>query len=119
MGKSWPRGPTWPDRSGGSGGSGSLFLLLRLRLFWREERRRLRRQPREQVLRFHEAPGIRPRAQNDDGDLLVALGEAQQRRQAVARLRDEARLPRQDIHVLTAEQMIRAVERDRAPRGAD
>src|SRR5438132_2399521 len=98
----------------GSVRSSGWALLLRLRLR-REERRG---QPCKEVLRLHEPPGIRPRAQDDDGDLLVALGQTQQRRQAVAGLRDEAGLPRQDVDVLAAQEMIRAVERESAPRGA-
>ena len=43
-----------------------------------------------------------------------ALRQTQQRREAVARLRDEAGLAGAHVDVGAAEQMIRAAERDRA-----
>ena len=77
-------------------------LLLRRRRFRREECRGLRRHPVEQVARFHEAAGVRARAEDDDRDLLAALRQPQQRRQAVARLRDEAGLARAHVDVAAA-----------------
>src|SRR5213076_1257456 len=80
-----------------------------------EERCRLRGEPVEQVLRLHEAAGVRPRSEHDDRHLLAALTlrEPQQRRQTIAGLRDEPGLPRAHVDVLAAEEMVRAVERDR------
>src|SRR2546422_6537616 len=90
----------------------SLLLLLLLcgRLLGPEDRRRFRGDPVDEVLGFHEAARVRARAEDDDRDFLAALREPEERRQAVARLGDEPRLARADIDVLTAEQMVRAVE---------
>ena len=77
----------------------------------------LLRQPVEEVLRFQEAAGVRARAEHDDRDLLAALRQPQQRREAVAGLRDEAGLARPDVDIVASEQMVRAAERDRARLG--
>ena len=69
--------------------------------------------PVEQVARFHEAAGVRARAEDHDGDVMAALRQAQHRGQAVARLGDEPGLPRPHIDVAAAQQMVGAVERDR------
>ena len=55
-------------------------------------------QPVEQVPRLPEAAGVRLRAEDDDRDR-VALRQAQQRRQAVARLGDEAGLAAHHVDV--------------------
>jgi hypothetical protein len=60
--------------------------------------RRLVGQPVEQVPRFPEAPVVRAGAEHHDRDLVIALRQAQQRRQAVAGLGDEAGLAAEDVH---------------------
>src|SRR4051812_33851887 len=74
---------------------------------------RLRRQPIEQVTRFHEAAGVRLGAQNHHGYLWSALRQPQERRQAVARLTDETGLPCLHIHVTLHDEAVRAVHLDR------
>src|SRR5438045_5651859 len=91
-----------------------LLLLLLLRRGLRgEERGRLRRHPVEQVARFHETAGVGARAEDDDRDVLAALRQTEHRREAIARLRDEAGLAGAHVDVPLAQQMVRAVERDR------
>src|SRR3954452_11295688 len=97
----------------------ALLLLLLGRRLGREERGRLRRHPVEQVARLHEAAGIRARAEDHYGHVLAAALEAQHGREAVAGLRDEAGLPRADVDVPFAQQVIRAVEDDRTLAAVD
>src|SRR5229473_5823183 len=95
-------------------------LLLRLRSrYWLggEERRGLRRDPIEEVPGLHEAACIRARAEDHDRDVLTTLRKAQDGGQAVAGLRNEPGLSRPHVDVGTAQQVVRAVERDRALAG--
>src|SRR6476620_4169126 len=55
-------------------------------------------EPVEEVTGFPEAAVVRRRAEHDDRDL-IALRQPQQRRQAVAGLRDEAGLPTHDVDI--------------------
>ncbi len=56
-------------------------LMLLLRRLGREDRRRLRRYPVQQVLAFHEASGIGAGAEHDHGHLLAADWQPEQRGQ--------------------------------------
>src|SRR4051812_31927996 len=88
-----------PSAIDGASEASLLLLLLLGRRLGGEKRGRLRRDPVEQVARFHEAAGVRARAEDHHGHVLAAALEAQHGREAVARLGDEAGLPRTDVDV--------------------
>src|SRR5689334_5631740 len=87
-------------------------LLLRF-LFLAEDVGRLVGQPVEQVPGLPEPAVVRAGAEDDDRDLMIALRQPQQRCQAVAGLADEAGLPRQDVDLAAAHQVIGVADGDR------
>src|SRR5215216_2530424 len=88
--------------------------LLRVLLLG-EDVRRLVREPVEQVPRFPEAAVVRTGAKHHHRNLMIALGQPQQRRQAVASLADEAGFSAEDVDFPATHQMIGVADGDRAP----
>ncbi|MCK7529270.1 MAG: hypothetical protein MZV64_72805 [Ignavibacteriales bacterium] len=70
--------------------------------------------PVQQVAGFPETAGVRAGAEHDDGHRLVELRQAQERGEAVARAADEAGLAAANVDVGRAQQLVRAVDADRA-----
>src|SRR5574338_1199082 len=86
-------------------------LLLVLRL---QEVRRLFGQPVEQVPRLPEPAVVRRGAEHDDG-YGIALGQPEERGEAVAGLADEARLPAHHVDIADTHETIGAVDGEGAP----
>src|SRR4051812_5585028 len=88
--------------------------LLRILL---EDIARLVGEPVEQVARLPEAAVVRRGAEDDDSDVVIAFGQSEERREAVAGLADEAGLPTHHFDLTAAHEPVGAVNRERAPVG--
>src|SRR5688572_13516063 len=62
------------------------------------------------MARFPEAASVRLRAKDDHRDLRSALRQTQQRREAVASLRNESGLARLHVHVTLANELVRGMD---------
>src|SRR3954463_2960929 len=86
---------------------------LILQLFFGEERGCFLGEPIEEVARLPESAGIRLRAEHHDGNLIVALRQPEECREAIAGLADETGLAPYHIHSFHDE-TVRAVDADSA-----
>src|SRR6476619_585597 len=105
----WPRCRSTRPRCRKATSKGSARLVLQL--FFGEKRGRFFGQPIEEMASLPETAWIGLRAEDDKGDLIVALRQSKQGGETIARFADEAGLSSDDIHSFH-DQAVGAVDVD-------